>query len=136
MLLRPRQKIFVEKSVAALKEHGNTLGVAMTGAGKTLMFSAVTAEILKDTRGKACVLAHRDELTSQNTDKFRKINPGLTTSIFDATTKSCDGDATFAMVQTLSRENNLSLIPKLDLLIIDEAHHAVADGYQKILSAV
>ena len=31
MLLRPRQKTFVERSVQALAEHGNTLGVAPTG---------------------------------------------------------------------------------------------------------
>ena len=39
MLLRPRQKQFVERSVRALDEHGNTLGVAPTGAGKTIMLS-------------------------------------------------------------------------------------------------
>ena len=31
MILRPRQEEFVKKSVAALKEHGNTLGIAPTG---------------------------------------------------------------------------------------------------------
>ena len=31
MMLRPRQKLFVERSVRALDEHGNTLGVAPTG---------------------------------------------------------------------------------------------------------
>lgn len=31
MLLRPRQKLFVERSLRALDEHGNTLGVAPTG---------------------------------------------------------------------------------------------------------
>lgn len=132
MLLRPRQKTFVENSVTALHEHGNTLGVAPTGSGKTVMLSAVTGEILKNT-SKACILAHRDELTAQNSKKFSRFNPDISTSIFDATTKSWDGDATFAMVQTLSRDSNLSLIPKLDLLVIDEAHHAIADGYQKII---
>jgi hypothetical protein len=33
MLLRPRQKLFVERSLAALNKHQNTLGVAPTGAG-------------------------------------------------------------------------------------------------------
>ena len=31
MLLRPRQKLFVERSLAALSTHRNTLGVAPTG---------------------------------------------------------------------------------------------------------
>ena len=61
MRLRPRQKTFVERSVAALASRGNTLGVAPTGAGKTIMLSAVTGEMIGD-GAKACVLAHRDEL--------------------------------------------------------------------------
>ena len=31
MMLRPRQKLFVERSIAALDTHGNALGVAPTG---------------------------------------------------------------------------------------------------------
>ncbi len=133
MLLRPRQHIFVENSLAALHEHGNTLGVAPTGSGKSVMLSAVTGEILKDVGGKACILAHRDELTSQNSKKFNRVNPDISTSVFDASVKSWDGDAVFAMVQTISRDSNLETIPKLSLLVIDEAHHAIADGYQRII---
>ena len=32
MMLRPRQKLFVERSLAALSTHGNTLGVAPPAA--------------------------------------------------------------------------------------------------------
>ena len=70
MRLRPRQRVFVERSLAALSKHGNTLGVAPTGAGKTIMLSAVTGTLVAETEAKACVLAHRDELTSQNRAKF------------------------------------------------------------------
>ncbi len=124
MLLRPRQKIFVENCVAALKQRRNTLGVAPTGAGKTIMLSAATGDILRETGGKAAILAHRDELTAQNVTKFARVNPGLTTSIYDANSKSWHGRATFAMVPTLARPDNLSRMPFLDLLVIDEAHHA------------
>ena len=78
MRLRPRQKMFVERSLAALDAHGNTLGIAPTGAGKTIMLSAVTGEVIGDSAAKACVLAHRDELTDQNRGKFARVNPGLT----------------------------------------------------------
>ena len=44
MILRPRQKILVERSLVALKEHGNTLAVAPTGVGKTIMLSGVTGQ--------------------------------------------------------------------------------------------
>ncbi|ONF43300.1 helicase [Marinobacter lutaoensis] len=136
MLLRPRQKVFVERSLAALRQHGNTLGVAPTGAGKTIMLSGVAGQWLGDTQAKACVLAHRDELTRQNEAKFRRVNPALTTSVFDAREKSWAGQTTFAMVQTLGREANLRDMPALDLLVVDEAHHAAAPIYRRIIDRV
>jgi superfamily II DNA or RNA helicase len=136
MLLRPRQKLFVERSVAALRSHGNMIGVAPTGAGKTIMLSGVVGEILKERDAKACVLAHRDELTDQNLDKFRRVVPGLSTSVVDAREKSWKGQVTFAMVPTLARTGNLDAMPTLDLLVIDEAHHAAADGYRRIIDRV
>ncbi|GGC24345.1 hypothetical protein GCM10011363_46060 [Marivita lacus] len=135
MRLRPRQKTFVERSVAALASRGNTLGVAPTGAGKTIMLSAVTGEMISD-GAKACVLAHRDELTAQNRAKFQRVVPGVATSVIDATAKSWGGDVTFAMVPTLGRASNLADMPHLDLLVVDEAHHAVADSYRRIIDRV
>src|SRR3989338_8352835 len=135
MILRKRQQEFVEKSVTALKEHGNTLGIAPTGAGKTLMFSAVVGELL-GADSKALILAHRDELTSQNQQKFLRINPRISTSVFDAKTKSFAGQAVFAMVQTLSRKENLNLIPVIDILAIDEGHHCVSPSYRNIIKEV
>lgn len=133
MLLRPRQKTFVERSLAALDTHGNTLGVAPTGAGKTIMLSAVVGDMIRGGDAKACVLAHRDELTDQNSSKFARVNPNVATSIVDAKTKSWSGQVTFAMVPTLSRDANLAAMPALDLLVIDEAHHAVAESYRRII---
>ena len=136
MLLRPRQKLFVERSLAALHTHKNTLGVAFTGFGKTFALSGLIGLWLNDQEGKACVLAHRDELTTQNERKFRRVNPGLSTSIFDANEKSWAGQTTFAMVQTLSRDANLKQMPAIDLLVINEAHHAAAVSYRRIIDAV
>ena len=130
MRLRPRQKTFVERSVAALACRGNTLGVAPTGAGKTIMLSAVTGEMIGD-GAKACVLAHRDELTAQNRARFQRVVPGISISVIDATEKSWGGQVAFAMVPTLARASNLADMPRLDLLVIDEAHHAVADSYRR-----
>ncbi len=133
MILRPRQKLFVERSLSALGTRNNTLGIAPTAAGKTVMLSAVAGDLLKNPGAKACVIAHRDELTDQNRSKFSRVNPGVTTSVVDANEKSWDGQATFAMVPTLSRSANLDTMPALDLLVIDEAHHAVADSYRRII---
>ena len=133
MLLRPRQKQFVERSIHALDEHGNTLAVAPTGAGKTIMLSAVTGRMIgepaKGTGAKACVLAHRDELTGQNLNKFGRVNPQLTTSVVDAKEKSWRGQVTFAMVPTLARKDNLDQMPAIDLLVIDEADRMLDMGF-------
>jgi DNA repair protein RadD len=136
MRLRPRQKAFVERSVSALNARRNTLGVAPTGAGKTIMLSAVTGESIKDTGAKVCILAHRDELTAQNRAKFERVVPNVGTSVVDAYEKSWDGQVTFAMVPTLARSSNLDGMPRLDLLVIDEAHHAAAASYRRIIDRV
>lgn len=133
MLLRPRQKTFVERSVQALDEYGNTLGVAPTGAGKTIMLSGVVGRMLEDNDARAAVLAHRDELTAQNVLKFAKVNPKISTSIVDSRTKSWRGRTTFVMAPTLARSANLEAMPALDLLVIDEAHHVAADSYRRII---
>jgi superfamily II DNA or RNA helicase len=136
MMLRPRQKLFVERSLAALNKHGNTLGIAPTGAGKTIMLSATVGEHLSGNGAKTAILAHRDELTLQNHAKFRRVNPGITTSVVDASQKSWAGRVTFAMVPTLTRAANLDAMPRLDLLVIDEAHHAIAQSYRRIIDRV
>ena len=134
MLLRPRQKIFVDRSISSLGNFGNTLGVAPTGAGKTILFSHIVGNLLKNEGlNKVLVIAHRDELTEQNRDKFLRINPNIATSVVDSKTKSWEGNVTFAMVQTLSMPANLENIPNLDLLVIDEAHHAAAETYRRII---
>ena len=135
MILRPRQSLLVARSLAALKAHGNTLAVAPTGMGKTLVLSAVIGTTLGGSGLKACVLAHRDELTAQNRAKFLRVNPGLSTSVVDASSKSWQGQTTFAMVQTLSRAANLAQMPALDLMVVDEAHHATATSYRHVFEA-
>ena len=56
---------------------------------------AVTGEMIGD-GAKACVLAHRDELTAQNRAKFQRVVPGISTSVIDATEKSWGGQVAFA----------------------------------------
>lgn len=136
MLLRPYQNDFVNNAVKALKKHKKTLGIANTGAGKTIVLSKIIGEIYKDHKNqefKACVLAHRDELTYQNEDKFKKINPDISTSICNANSKDWRGQVTFAMVQTLARSNNLDNAPKIDMLVIDEAHHSTSKTYLSVI---
>ena len=134
MLLRPRQQEFLDRAINALSKHDNTLGIAPTGAGKTILFSHLLGHLVRGGPDKkALVIAHRDELTEQNSSKFRLINPDLDVSVINATTKDWSGQVVFAMVQTLAREKNLASLPPLDFIVIDEAHHTPAATYQAII---
>ena len=134
MILREYQKIAINDASDALDKHGNTLVVAPTGAGKTIMLSALVGKRHKSSQN-VLVLQHRDELVSQNSNKFHRVNPSLNISEVNAAQKDWSGDAVFAMVQTLSREKNLENMPKVDLIVVDEAHHTIADTYQRIIKA-
>lgn len=130
MILRPRQKVFVDRVCGALKARRNTLGIAPTGAGKTVMLSAVAGR----TGGTQLVIQHRDELVEQNERTFKKVNPRAQTSLFVADYKRwAKTGTTFAMIQTLCRDKNLDTMPRLDRIIVDEGHHAVADSYLKVI---
>ena len=134
MILREYQEVAVNDASDALDKHNNTLVVAPTGAGKTIMLSALVGKRYKSSQN-VLVLQHRDELVSQNSNKFHLVNPSLKTSEVNAAQKDWSGDAVFAMVQTLCREKNLDKMPKIDLIVVDEAHHTIADTYQRIINA-
>lgn len=131
MQLRPRQTVLKDKAIAALDERGNTLAVAPTGAGKTVMLSAITGHYTAK-GASALILQHRDELVNQNRATFEKVNPRSTTGLFTAARKEWGYDATFAMVQTLGNQANLDGMPPFDLIAVDEGHHAVAPTYLRI----
>lgn len=128
MILREYQEKLVAKAQKALKANGNTLVVAPTGSGKTVMFSALVGAVDPE---KVLVLQHRDELLAQNMATFRRINPGFGISTVDAGGKDFSGRAVFAMVQTLYR--HIESIPSVDMVVVDEAHHATAPTYKEIL---
>lgn len=134
MILRDYQQACVENCVKALEQHKNTLAVAPTGAGKTIILSALIQHYLKENPNfKILVVAHRNELIRQNREKFLRICPQVQTSIVAAAKKDWQGQVVFAMVQTLSRSKNLADLPKVDLIVIDECHHIMADSYLDIL---
>lgn len=130
MLLRPRQQMFVDRVRAALGERGNTLGIAPTGAGKTVMLSACI-----DYAGgeRALIVQHRDELVSQNRRTFHRFHKGASSGVIDGDQKQFGNEITFAMVQTLARGGALERLKPVDTLAIDEAHHVAAGSWLKIV---
>lgn len=101
-----------------------------TGTGKTVVF----AHFIGSRPGRALILAHRDELLSQAADKVRRISPNTEIGIVKAEQDQHDADVVVASVQTLSRFRRLTrLQPNFSTIVIDEAHHAVAQSYQDVL---
>lgn len=135
MLLRPRQEQFVEACIRALDANDNTLGVAPTGAGKTVMLSAVTGHMRKRGLKRTLIVQHRDELVEQNRNTFHRFNGnGIPSGLITADRKDWLRDVVFGMVQTVGRKNNLEKITKpFDMLVVDEAHHIAAPTYRAIL---
>lgn len=126
MKLRPRQKTFVQRTTEALSQRGNTLGIAPTGAGKTVMMAALLGK-----SPKSVIIQHTDELVRQNKKTFEIMNPKMKTSVVNAQVKDFTGDAIFATWQTLV--GHLDRLPEIDMLAIDEAHRAPAPSYRKII---
>lgn len=128
--LRPRQKEFVKNTLKTLNERNRCLAVAPTGAGKTIMMSAIIGRLVNK-RSRVLVLQHRSELVQQNKSKFELLHPDIKTSVVSAKNKDFSGQVIFAMVQTLAK--CLKKMPRISILAIDEAHHSAAPSWKKTI---
>ena len=112
-----------------------TLLVLPTGTGKTIVFASGAAD-----QGRAgdrvLILAHRGELLEQAADKLQR-STGLVSAVEKAESTCLDSwfRVVVGSVQTLQRTARLERFPQdyFGTIIIDEAHHAITDGYRRIL---
>ena len=136
MELRPYQN----EAVAKVEEewaqgHDRTLLSMATGTGKTVVMSRL-AEHVAMAGGRTLLLAHRGELLDQAADKIERLT-GLTCAREQASQSGVGTTDRIVVgsVQTLMRESRLSKYHPSDFthVFVDEAHHAVADSYARIL---
>lgn len=136
MELRPYQETARQK-VQEEWESGKkrTLLVLPTGTGKTIVFSKIIEDRVKKGE-RVLVIAHRGELLEQASDKLYK-STGLKTATEKAEQTSLGSfyRVVVGSVQTMQREKRLNQFPPeyFDTIVIDEAHHAISDGYQRVL---
>lgn len=124
--LRPYQKECVE-TVQALPDGARSIVCLATGLGKSLVGAHLPHN------GRVLWLSHRDELVRQPQKYFD--DQGLSYGIEKADEHSNGEEVVSASVQTLCKDARLhSFSPDdFDLIICDEAHHAAADTYKKVL---
>ena len=107
-----------------------------TGSGKTVIFAEFPRYFRM--RNQMLVLAHRAELLEQACDKIRRANPDLRIAVDQAgRIADPDCDVVVASVPTLGRRGSKRL-QRLDpnrffLVVVDEAHHATAATYKRVL---
>lgn len=133
--LRPYQ----EEAIAAVEacDKQSQMVVLPTGTGKTVVFSEIVRRRTGD-RG-ALILAHRDELLQQAADKLQTVAPELAMSVgfVQASRNDTHAPVVIGSVQTLARRARLEQLPReFAVVIVDEAHHAAADSYKRILAHV
>ena len=136
MELRPYQAeakaaVFEQWDKGSLK----TLLVLPTGCGKTIVFAKVAEDCVRQGY-RVLILAHRGELLEQAADKIKKsTNLGCATEKAEQTCLGSWFRITVGSVQSMQREKRLSQFSEdyFNVIIIDEAHHCISDGYQKVL---
>jgi superfamily II DNA or RNA helicase len=146
MILRDYQRAASDAVFQEWKEVNSTLVVKPTGTGKTVLFADVIrrAKVNAFPRPvRAMVLAHREELIWQARDKIRRAT-GLECDVEMGNYKSESGllgtaPVVVSTIQTqcaggdgggrMGKFNPM----QFGVLIIDEAHHACAGSYRKVI---
>lgn len=131
--LRPYQ-IECLDAIRAAKERGVTrpLFSMATGLGKTVVF----ASLAKELGCRTLIVAHRDELIAQAAEKVGMIWDGsVEIGIVKAERHEPNAQIVVASIQSACREQRLYDLKEagFDLCIIDEAHHAAAGTYQRLV---
>jgi superfamily II DNA or RNA helicase len=135
-ILRPYQAEFVTRIIREiLAERSRGLGVLPTGAGKTVIAGAVIAEaVARD--GKAVVLSPRREITSQTSRKLVDaglIDHGIIQAGFPTRPSAPVQVASIQTLHSRAMRSRAIELPPAQLVVVDEAHHAPAETYRRLL---
>ena len=119
-------------ALQAMRDRHETIALLYhaTGTGKT-----VTAVMdAKRCGGRTLFLAHTQELVNQAADTFRRLWPEVSVGRYMESIKEPDAHVVCGSVQSVALHLEDFREDAFSYLIVDEAHHAAADTYQKILA--
>lgn len=117
------------------RKSGNDSGllVMATGTGKTITSAFDTQQFNAE---NVLFIAHQKEIVEQAREEYEKAySDEIDTGMFYGEKRDKDSNFLFATRQTLYRKQNLNDFDRerFDYIIVDEAHHAMSDTYQKII---
>lgn len=124
------QESILDQAKSLLHQHRSLLITAPTGAGKTVVLSEMTARALRRS-ARVAILVHRQELVRQTEAALLRQTtqaPGVVWK----NRSEWDPPALILAQETIHGKPIPDL--KLDLLIIDEAHHAIAPSWLETIT--
>ncbi|OSD03148.1 P-loop containing nucleoside triphosphate hydrolase protein [Trametes coccinea BRFM310] len=142
IVLRPYQESCLEACIDALKEGSTRIGVSLpTGSGKTTVFISLLSRLATPPESpqatRSLVIVNSVELAQQTADQAKRLFPQWSVEIEQGKHHASGlADLTVATFQTLVRAQRLEKFRAeyMKALIVDEAHHAAAPSYRRILS--
>jgi superfamily II DNA or RNA helicase len=128
--LRQHQKEALD-SLEHMRANGQTIALLThaQGAGKTV----VAISDSKRLGGRTLFVAHRRELVTQAYDSLREFWPEATTGLFLGDVRDCDEHNIAASIQSIAEHLDDFSPTSFQYLVIDEAHHAAASTYKRLL---
>ncbi|HUY34520.1 MAG TPA: DEAD/DEAH box helicase family protein [Pirellulales bacterium] len=128
--LRPHQEEALD-SLDAMRFQGKTIGLLThaQGAGKTIVAICDSKRL----GGRTLFLAHRRELVTQAYDTFKERWPEVSTGIYMGDIHDCDAHNIAASIQSVSEHLSDFPTSAFQYLVVDEAHHAAAPIYKRVL---
>ena len=137
-MLRDYQIEICESVREAFKNHRSVMMQMPTGTGKTVVLASLVQQYLdkglelRDQHCQVLIVAHRIELTEQMGEHLKRY--GIEYGVIAGGRKTKEAEPVIvASIQTLnSKLSSLSSLLSPSLIIIDEAHHAVAKTYRQL----
>lgn len=114
--------------------------VLPTGVGKTIVAAVMMGNLFSIRGKRSLFLAHRRELLDQTASKMRLVG-NHRVGIVQGKRNEMGRDITVGSIQTLGHHSGARLQSVLDagpydLVVIDEAHHAVSAQWRRVLQAL
>lgn len=126
------QKKAIE-NLKRLRKHGGkrSLVIAATGTGKTYMSAFDVREFNPK---RVLFIVHREDILRKAMHDYSKIIVDKKLGLFTGNIKERYSDYIFSTIQTISRYYKNFNKEYFDYIVIDEAHHAAAETYTRIIN--